>query len=500
MPLRWFISLLIFLLAVTGCELSPTIFRCESDQTCPLGLTCVPLDAGAYCLRVDAGIIPADSGFSDAGTAEAGTADAGCPFCDIGESCVANRCSVVPVCDTNWCWEFPLPQGNALRAGVKTKSGDVYWAGDREIVFRWSASAQTTSHFYLNAPGDDRVENVVDLIDVETDGGSRTFSLGEFGTILEIKGTAVSRVRQPSQIVDARRLLARNNNGDLEFLVVGNRNDGSSGVARILPATAGSTFISIPNAVGLPIRDGEQLADGGLMIYGFGGSCLLGWGSNTCQMPQVITVRISRVHNGVIFGFQGLSGVISVGGLIDMIPFLPILDGYTFAPASYILATERGLSIKTPTNGTTPIMWIDDQPNLRRWLRLIPLDGSRVLALGEGGSTALISLASNPPIASLKSDRLVAHVTDLCGDGLNNTHATVSFRRSRSEDFSDKSNADFPMLKRQPNGSWRLNAPFANTATLNGIDQCYFVNENTLLTSGPFGILQLEPDAGLTAR
>ncbi len=134
-------------------------------------------DAGPDAGSVDAGLGDAglddaglgDAGVDDAGPGDAGEVDAGavadagpsiCPTdcagacgavmngclcgCSVGRTCNANLCELPRLCEGDWCYEHPLPQGGHLFAAWAGSQRPLVrgvtaaaWGGERGIIFEW---------------------------------------------------------------------------------------------------------------------------------------------------------------------------------------------------------------------------------------------------------------------------------------------------------------------------------------------------------------------------
>lgn len=149
-------------------------------------------DAGRDAGAVDAGAVDAgadDAGADDAGTDDAGAVDAGpvdagavdagsdagpsSPLCttecagatcgavmggclcgcSVGRTCNANRCELPRLCEGDWCYEHPLPQGGHLLAAWASSQRPLVrgviaaaWGGERGIIFEWDGYETLIKH------------------------------------------------------------------------------------------------------------------------------------------------------------------------------------------------------------------------------------------------------------------------------------------------------------------------------------------------------------------
>lgn len=123
-------------------------------------------DAGVF---VDAGLPDDDAGAPDAGAA----VDAGVPICaqacagstcgavvggclcgcSVGRTCNANLCELPRLCEGDWCYEHPLPQGGHLFAAWASAQRPLVrgviaaaWGGERGVIFEWDGYETVIRH------------------------------------------------------------------------------------------------------------------------------------------------------------------------------------------------------------------------------------------------------------------------------------------------------------------------------------------------------------------
>ncbi|MFT3712239.1 MAG: hypothetical protein QM817_31730 [Archangium sp.] len=236
---------------INGCQLpSNVLYRCGANGECAADQQCWPddychpladgeppkkndggTDGGAKDGGVDAGSVDSgtpdagdvdagddagiDAGADDAGTdagavdagpcipvgscpasAQCGAFDAGCGVsiecgeCFAPEECgtvTANQCGLPKLCQQGFCWENPLPQGNALFGAFAFGPKTVWAVGESGTVLFWNGERT----FMVD------VGTTVDLYAVHGTNPSDVFVAGDEGVIVHFNGTTWQRELTP---------------------------------------------------------------------------------------------------------------------------------------------------------------------------------------------------------------------------------------------------------------------------------------------------------------
>ena len=94
-----------------------------------------------------------------------------------------------PVCTTDWCWENPSPQGNALASVWGSSASDVWAVGLAGTVLHWNGSTWSGTPNVVASPDSGAP---VDLTSVWGSSSTDVWAVGDLGTIAHWDGTAWS--------------------------------------------------------------------------------------------------------------------------------------------------------------------------------------------------------------------------------------------------------------------------------------------------------------------
>jgi hypothetical protein len=519
-----------------SCELKSRIFKCEGN-TCPKTTQrCeerLAIGPGNYCYDIDdAGIATQDSGVGggsqsgggnssgggDAlgggteagggtamgggmatgggtamggGTALGGGTAMGGGFagCRIGDFRISDGgCGLVPIQDDGWNWEYPLPQGNDLRAAFETSGGEVYWGGDRGVMFHWAPDASTSYVPVKNTDGG-APPNIVDIAQL-FDGG--VYALSDTG-LLYVRATTTNWILVGEfPVTLASRILKSNSGSYLAGTSVQNGNVPSifpllqNGLNQV--ASGAAAFIS-PDAGDGPVVDFDFDSQTATYSALTPFQAFKSQSAVTAWTRSISTPNPSAMNARNSFG-TGASRLVAVGRVGDAYDndgYLvfgdggaslvghPLHDVVRLADGGVIVSGYGTLANFQLTSGA-----LDSIPgnigNPRAWLKLLLLKSQNVLALGRFGSTAFINTKENS--VELLSSETVARVTDVCSDD-NDVYFSYSAEHLSMErsnfDFSDlpplPSFPVWPAFKKQ-GSEWLAVQNRVRSGSLRGADRC----------------------------